>query len=147
MPAQHEEISPLCNDRSSIEFGNFVSWVRLLAGEVCQYGVDLAGLESCDADVEIDFRERDLQLSKFDRQRFTIPTRVFGEPVIRQRVGAKFSFAEMPHANDRDLPQAEKLCGFGSCVTSNDSPAPIYDDGCDEAKTANIVRNLLDLAL
>ena len=67
---------------------------RLGFGPTRDEEIDLRDLEPRHRDVEALDRQEVDQLAEFDRKELTIPTRLFGDSVVGNRVGPFLSFAK-----------------------------------------------------
>jgi hypothetical protein len=117
--------------------------VRRALARLIEHKVDFSGREAGELDVEIDIDET-LQLN---RQQLAVPTRIEGQLVVGQHIGAPLGGAQMRQTYRRDALQSEQLCGLDSAVAGDD-PAVLSDQNwIVESELPDAVRDLSDLLL
>ena len=79
---------PWPRNRMARRLGRDVFGRRLRFGPTRDEEIDLGDLEPRQRDVEALDRQEVDQLAEFDRKQLTIPTRLFGDSVVGNRIGA-----------------------------------------------------------
>ena len=88
---------------------------RPLLGPTRDQKIDLRDLKPRQRDVEALDRKKVDQLAEFDRKQLTIPARLFGDSVVRNRIGALLSLGEIIDAEDRNMSKSLEARGLRRC--------------------------------
>src|SRR5215208_1631242 len=113
----------------------FVGRIRLLVSQVDEDRVDLSRLKPCDVELKLDLGQEHRQLLQLNCKQLAAPAGLFGEAVVRKRIGPNSGLAQMADRNCGDLREPEETRGFEPTVAGNHPPMTVDNDRVDGSRT------------